>query len=82
MLPLLALFFSVGVLVDFRAVCFGIGAGLAAGSSNAGQAAAATALVDFRVVCPLFGIALASTDSVMTFLGIILAFLGNGVQGS
>lgn len=45
-----ACFFSAGVLVDFRAVCFGLGAGLADGSSCAGPAAAATAPVDFRAV--------------------------------
>lgn len=77
-----AVFFSAGVLVDFRAVCFGLGAGLADGSSCAGPVAAATAPVDFRAVCLLFGTGLASIDSVFTFWGIVLAFLGSGVEGS
>lgn len=74
--------FGAGLLVDFRAVCFGLGAGLADGSSNAGQAAAASAPVDFRAVCLLFGAGLASTASVFTFLDIVLAFLDNGVEES
>lgn len=77
-----AVCFGAGVPVDFRAVCFGLGAGLADGSSNAGRVAAAIAPVDFRAVCLLFGAGMAGTDSVLTFLGIVLAFLGNGVEES
>lgn len=77
-----AVCFGAGVLVDFRAVCFGLGAGLADGSSNAGRVGAAIAPVDFRAVCLFFGAGLASTDSLFTFLGIVLVFLGSGVEES
>lgn len=77
-----AVCFDAGVLVDFRAVCFGLGAGLADGSLNAGQAAAANAPVDFRAVCLVFGAGLGSIASVFTFLDAVLAFLGSGIEES
>lgn len=77
-----AVFFGAGILVDFRAVCFGLEAELADVSSNAGQAAAAIAVVDFRAVCLVFGAGLASTASVFTFLGIVFTFLVGGVEES
>lgn len=77
-----AICFGAGVLVDFRAVCFGLGAGLADGPLNAGQAAAANAPVDFRAVCLVFGAGLGSTASVFTFLDAALAFLGSGIEES
>ena len=77
-----AVCFGAGVLVDFRAVCFGLGAGLADGSLNAGQAAAANAPVDFRAVCLVFGAGLGSTASVFTLLDAVLAFLGSGIEES
>ena len=75
-----AVCFGTAVPVDFRAVCFGLGAGLAGGSSNAGQAAAASAPVDFRAVCLVFGAELAGAASVFTFLAVVLPFLSGGFE--
>lgn len=77
-----AVCFGAVVPVDFRAVCFVLGAGLAGTSSNAGQAAAASAPVVFRAVCLAFGAGLVGATSAFTFLAVVLAFLSDGVDES
>lgn len=77
-----AVCFGAAVLVDFRAICFGLGAGLAGGSPNAGQADSASAPVDLRAVCLVFGAGLVGAASIFIFLVVFLAFLGGGSEKS